>query len=105
MGLHADYAAVVEANGSQGFSFGPILADFEQMAIVARDADPGFGRPKHRVKLAGSGADFDARDILYGGFLDHRRRDYGYHRLRYDWRGDLSFGINGVFSPACRVMG
>ena len=62
------------------------------------------GAPKHRVKLAGSGADFDARDILHGGFLDHRRGDYGHDGLRYDGCGDRSFGINGVFSP-CRAMG
>src|SRR5580704_3820648 len=68
--LHADDAAVVQANGSDWLTLGPILAYFEQVAVVARDADLGFRRAESRAHFTGGSADGDTGDILDGGFFD-----------------------------------
>src|ERR1700733_5842665 len=73
--LNADYATVVQANGSELLAFGPILANLEQMAVVVGNADFRFGHAQQSAHLVCASANMDIGQILRVGFLEYRLGD------------------------------
>ena len=91
-GLHAHHAAIVEANGSNGLTLGPILKDFAQMAVVIRNTDGGLGRTERRPQFAGRGADLDTGNLGDGRFLNYRLSHDGYDGAAA--AGSVSTGVS-----------